>query len=165
MIIKEPRGYKDLYNLRIIDKNNNSFVMTVGGNGDLYWLPENHKICTNYIITKEDEFTYEVFRQLFEAVKKRDDKYLSVLKGNVITFISEDRPSDEANILKIIKNDDDFTIDFVRNEDMEKWTTLHHASSNICFCNSGSRVPRVEQLFMILFNNLAYHCDEIEEVM
>ena len=32
----------------------------------------------------------------------------------------------------------------------------------ICFCNSGSRVPKVEQVFVQMFNYLAYESKLIE---
>lgn len=32
----------------------------------------------------------------------------------------------------------------------------------ICFCNSGSRVPMVEQIFMQMFNYLAYESKSIK---
>ena len=44
MITKRPRNNAEgYYDLKITDKNKKSFIMTVGGNFDLYWLPENHK--------------------------------------------------------------------------------------------------------------------------
>ena len=162
MITKKPRngadGYFDLY---VKDRNGNSFQMTVGGNLDLYWVPENHKKCRVFEIDKSDELSYAIFDQLFQAVEKRDDKYCPVLKDNVITYISEDWHEDEANRLKITKKDDLFTIDFIKNENKLAWSAPH-TGCTICFCNSGSRVPRIENLFMTMFNYLAYECDLIE---
>ena len=162
MIVKEPRfGSEGLYDLRITDKNGKSFVMTVGGNGDLYWLPENYKQTTMFEIDGEDKQVFSIFSQLFEAVDKRDDKSRPVLKDNVITFVSEEWRPEESNELKIIKQDNSFIIHFIKNTNEAEWTVPHRGCA-ICFCNSGSRVPRVEQLFMLMFNKLAYHCDEIE---
>jgi len=134
--------------------------MTVGGNLDLYWVPQNHKKCRTFEISKDDEITFSVFEQLFDAVKKRDDKDRPVLSGNKITYISEDWPEDEANVLNIVKGKDLFKIDFIKNENREAWT-YPHMGCTICFCNSGSRVPTVESLFMRMFNYLAYECDLI----
>lgn len=162
MITKKPRNGKEgYYDLTVTDKDGKSFVMTVGGNLDLYWLPENHKKDRTFGIDKNDELTYGIFEQLFDAVEKRDDKERPVLNGNTITYISEDWPEEEANKLKIIREEDMFQIQFVKNEDMESWS-YPHIGCTICFCNSGSRVPRVEGLFMRMFNYLAYECDMIE---
>ena len=162
MITKMPRDNKEGYfDLKVTDKNGKAFIMTVGGNLDLYWLPENHKKDRTFEIDKDDEITYSVFQQLFDAVKKRDDKYNPVMKGNRLTFVSEDWHEDEANVLNITRADDTFTIDFIKNEDREKWS-YPHTGCTICFCNSGSRVPRVETLFMRMFNYLAYECDLIK---
>ena len=162
MITKKPRNGKEgYYDLTVTDKDGKSFVMTVGGNLDLYWLPENYKKDRTFGIDKNDELTYGIFEQLFDAVEKRDDKERPVLNGNTITYISEDWPEEEANKLKIIREKDMFQIQFVKNEDMESWS-YPHIGCTICFCNSGSRVPRVEGLFMRMFNYLAYECDMIE---
>jgi len=119
MITKMLRGEKDYYDLKITDKNGISFIMTVGGNCDLYWIPENHKINRRFEIDKTDEIGFAVFNQLFKAVKKNDNEYLPVLKDNVITFISEDWHPDEANVLKITQKDNEFVIDFIKNENRE----------------------------------------------
>ena len=168
MIVKEKNDFygedRRKYDLKVYDKYDKSFTMMVGGNGDLYWIPENHRETTTFYIPKEDRFLYAVFDNLFEVIRDRDDLKNPLLVGNEFNFISEDFHEDEANRLKITQTEDEFVIDFVRNEDRENWT-LPHMGCNICFCNSGSRVPRVEQQFMIMFNELAYYCDEIEEVM
>ena len=164
MIVKEPRMCDDEeVDLRVIDCKGDSFVMTVGGNLDLYWIPDNYKKCTSYTIKKDDKLAYEIFRQLFCAVRKRDDRYFPVMHGNRLEYISEDFHVDEANRLTIDEMKDEYIINFVRNENEESWTIPHRGCA-ICFCNSGSRVPRVESLFMMLFNKLAHYCDEIETV-
>ena len=161
MITKILRDEKEkTYDLKVTDKNNHSFIMTVAGNHDLYWLPENHKKNREFTIEKNDEIVFSIFEQLFNAVEKKDDKYRPVLKDNVITFLSEDWPDDECNTLEILKLKDSFEIKFIKNENEDKWTSPHLGCS-ICFCNSGSRVPRVENLFMRMFTYLAYQCNLI----
>lgn len=162
MITKKPRyEHEGCYDLTVTDRDGKSFVMTVGGNLDLYWLPENYRKNRSFCIDNCDEFTYDIFEQLFRAVEKKDDKYSPVLKDGRLTYISEDWPEDEANKLVISKLEDSFQIDFVKNEDREKWS-YPHIGCTVCFCNSGSRVPRVEGVFMRMFNYLAYECAEIE---
>lgn len=168
MIIKQPRNNAEgKYDLKITDKNGNAFIMTEGGNYDLYWLPENPKENRVFEIDKSDKITYSVFNQLFNAVIKQDDKDRPVFKDGIITFISEDWPEEEANVLNIIKTEDAFAVKFIKNEDKENWS-YPHIGCTICFCNSGSRVPKVEQVFMEMFNYLAYEskliaCESIEE--
>ncbi len=161
MITKTPRNNEGKYDLKVTDKNGKSFMMTVGGNFDLYWIPENHKENRVFEIDKNDKITFSMFKQLFDIVRKRDDKYRPVLKDNTITFISEDWPEEEANVLHIIKSEDAFTIKFIKNENEKSWT-YPHIGCVICFCNSGSKVPKVEEVFMRLFNYLAYECDLIK---
>ena len=161
MITKTPRNNEGYYDLKVTDKNNKSFIMTVGGNLDLYWIPENHKETTTFEIDKNDKLTFNIFNQLFDAVKKNDGQYNPVLQGNKITYISEDWPEEEANKLSIEKNDDNFIINFIKNENKEAWS-LPHRGCNICFCNSGSRVPKIEALFMRMFNYLAYESELIQ---
>lgn len=159
MITKKPRHENEgYYDLTVTDKDDKSFTMTVGGNLDLYWFPENHRKNRVFNISKEDEFTFVMFEKLFEAVRKNDDKYRPVLKDNIITYISEDWPEEEANILNITKLEDLFRIEFIKNEDTKSWS-YPHTGCTICFCNSGSRVPTVESQFMRMFNFLAYGCD------
>ena len=161
MITKQTRDDKGYNDLKITDKNGKSFIMTVAGNLDLYWIPENHKENRVFEIDKDDKITFSVFEQLFNAVKKSDDKYRPILKDNTITFVSEDWHEDEANIINIKKIRDAFIIEFIKNENEQSWT-LPHRGCVICFCNSGSRVPKVESLFMRMFNFLAYECDLIQ---
>ena len=104
MIVKEQRDRSKLgferYNLRIIDKFDNSFVMLVGDNGDLYWLPEDYKRVKEFCIDKDDTFLFNIFNQLFNAIVKVDNDKYSVKKsieGNTFTFISE-RPSVSSSV-------------------------------------------------------------------
>ncbi len=162
MITKKPRNNKNGYfDLTVTDKNGKSFIMTVGGNLDLYWLPENHTKNRTFSIDRDDEFTFEIFEQLFGAVEKKDSKYNPVMKDNKLTYISEDWPEEEANRLVISKLDDSFEIDFVKNEAEDSWS-FPHIGCTICFCNNGSRVPEVEGVFMRMFNYLAYECNQVK---
>lgn len=166
MITKSYRhGKEDLYDLKVTDKHNNSFMMTVGGNLDLYWMPENYDDIRSFEIDKEDELLFTIFGQLFEAIKKNDNKYRPVLKGNTVTFISEEYSSEEkSNRLEITRRDKAFIIDFIKIDDDNDMLWSFSKGCPICFCNSGSRVPEVEILFMKMFNYLAYNCDQIQTI-
>ena len=162
MITKKPRYEKEgYYDVTITDKDGKSFDMTVGGNFDLYWIPQNHKKNRVFNIDKSDNLTFITFEKLFDAVAKNDDKYNPVLRDNTIKFISEDWPEEEANVLNITKLKDLFRIEFIKNEKMKLWS-YPHTGCTICFCNSGSRVPEVESLFMSMFNYLAYECEHVQ---
>ena len=140
--------------VKVTDKNGNFFVMTVAGNLDLYWVPQNRS-CSNFEIDCNDELTFSVFEQLFDAVKKVDDKYCPILTNNTITFVSEDRHEDYANILRITREKEKIDMEFINNKTKDElgWS---HRDNTICFCNSGSRVPMVEHVFMEMFSKLAY---------
>ena len=168
MITKKPRDNKGYYDIIVNDKNDKSFLITVGGNLDLYWLPQNRNDQNRiFEISKSDnnteDITFTIFNLLFDAIIKVDDLYNTVLNENkdTITFISEDWPTEEANILKITRSEDTFKIEFIENTNRDVWSFPHRGCS-ICFCNSGSRVPRVEALFMRMFNHLAYENKSIK---
>lgn len=156
MITKQPKNNNDEdYEVKVTDKNGKSFIMTIGENYDLYWYPEYKSKTRSYEIDKNDTIAFCIFNQLFDDIKINDDKYRPVLNGNQITFVSEDYHEDEANVLNIIKNDNYIAIEFLNNQNVKKWSCPHIGSS-ICFCNSGSRVPEVEQIFLKMFRFLAY---------
>ena len=166
-IIKKVKRNDDsdkLVDLVITDKFNNSFTMTVAGNQDLYWIPHNYKEVQSFYIDQDDEFLFNVFSFLFEKIKKNDSDGLSypkTLNGNKFTFISEDYHEDEAHKLEIIKEKNQFVFNFIKNENLGIYGGLRRGCV-ICFCNSGSRVPKVEQQFMLMFNKLAYYVEEVE---
>lgn len=164
MITKVKRNDdSDLVNLVLTDKFGNSFIMMIGGNFDLYWVPENYNQIKSFYFDKDDEFVYKIFTKLFKKIKEEDGNglnYPKTLNENTFTFISEDFPEDKANRLEIIKEKDQFKINFIKNENLDIYG-IFRRGCNICFCNSGSRVPKVEQLFMLMFNELAYYNNEI----
>ena len=160
MIVKMPGNEKGCFDVKITDKNGNFFVMTVAGNLDLYWVPQNRN-CSVFEIDSSDAITFGVFEQLFGEIKQVDDKYSPTLKGDTITFISEDRHEDYANVLSITKAPAKIKINFLRNENKDEFG-WHHMDNVICFCNSGSRVPEVEHVFMEMFIKLAYESDFVK---
>jgi len=160
MFSKIKRNKDDEYDVKVTDKNGNFFVMTVAGNLDLYWIPQDRH-CSSFEIDSADELTFSVFNQLFDAIQKVDDKYRPTLSDDTITFISEDRHEDYANILRISRGLTKVNIEFINNPTRDEWE-WGHRDNTICFCNSGSRVPKVEHVFMVMFNKLAYECDWIE---
>ena len=162
--VKRNEDSDKLVDLIVTDKFNNEFVMTVGGNQDLYWIPKNYKQVKSFYIDKEDKLLFNVFSTLFKLIKENDSNGLSypkTLNGNKFTFISEDFPEDEAHRLEIIKEKDQFILNFIKCENLGMYGGFRRGCV-ICFCNSGSRVPKIEQQFMLMFNELAYYTEEVE---
>ena len=165
MLIKKPRqnGRYDAFDLEVTDANGNIFIMTFGGNGDLYWVPKQYG-STQFIINSDDEILYSAFEWLFEQIKENDNPQNPSLVDNTFTFISEEWEEEASNRLKIKKDENEFVLDFIKNENKPK----HFFSgrrSTICFCNSGSRVPRIEQQFSIMFNELAYYNQDVPVII
>ncbi len=163
MVEKYPGPYGDKkYNVRVTDIHGNSFIMLFGGNLDLYWYPEKRGEGNRvFEIDESDELLYGMLVKLFDDIKKNDDKYEPALIDNTFTFISEDLPEDEANRLTITKDANKFLITFVKSEVVPS-CGLPSSRCQIRFCNSGSRVPKIEILFMMMFNELAYYNDEVQ---
>lgn len=133
----------------ITDKLGNTFEMFEGGNLDLYWVAECKNNKTSFIIDESNKEMFRLLKIIFKHIKDKDNKYSPRLIGNEFTWISEDRP--EANVLKILKNQDNFEITFLKNENN------FYKTCAICFCNSGSNFQKVEQLFMEMY---IYLCDK-----
>ena len=162
--------YKDgtLMDLHIVDRNGQGFLMTVGGNLDMYWIPDKiegrdrHDTSPiTYEFDKSDELLFDTFNDIFSAIERVDNPQSPSIRDGVFSFISEDYPEEDANILKMRRDRDKICIDFVQTAGESPWGKFK-SNSNICFCNSGSRVPRIEQIFMLKFNELAYQNPEIE---
>lgn len=162
MIFKTTRYSEEgKYDLKVVDRFGNAFIMMVGGNQDLFWVPLNYKKVNTFFIDKKDKFAFKIFEILFNHVKEREKKLNRCQSLTEFEFVSEDRHEDDANRLKIIKSDDCFEIRFIKQENI-KHGGFATRGCPICFCNSGSRVPEIEQLFMIAFTELAYYNKRIE---
>ena len=140
---------------KVTDKLSNAFEIFEGGNLDLYWVADCKGNQTSFIIDESNKEMFRLFKILFKLVRENDCEYSPRLIGNEFTWISEDRP--EANVLKIVQNEANFEITFLKNENN------FYKTCAICFCNSGSKFPRVEQLFMEMY---IYLCNKenIEEL-
>jgi len=160
MIYRVPRpDSKDSYDLKLVDKNGNSFAMHFAGNMDLYWIVDDHRKCLNFYVDKKDEFLYSVFEQLFKNIEKNDTGFKKSVEGNVFSFISEDYHEDDANMLQIEKKEDEFEIRFAKN--FSPNIPLMSKMCQICFCNSGSRVPNIERQFMLMFIELSRYDERV----
>lgn len=139
----------------VTDKKGNTFEIFEGGNFDLFWTAECIGNQRNFVIDESNKEMFRLLKILFKLIKDKDSKYSPRLIENEFTWISEDRP--EANILKIIRKEDCFEIEFLKHE------RNFYKICSICFCNSGSEYQQVEQLFMEMY---IYLCskENIEEL-
>lgn len=155
-MIHKVKNYKKGYDIRITDKNGNSFYMVFAGNLDLYWVKQSEN--SKFVINKLDVFTYDVFNQLFHKLKK-EDKNGELIKNNTFTWVSEAYGEKHTqNTLQIIKKDEEFEVVF--NHNPERFAPKNYTS--ICFCNSGSNHPKIVESFMKVYITLLNY-DKIEE--
>ena len=174
-------GNLDLYFI-IYGKNINEFTitkenMTIYNLFDkLYSDIENINIYDEehipiYIETEEEQNEY---------LKERKDEYRLHNRSNynelfnkenkTITWYSDETAKEVANYLKIIKEDEDFKLEFYTRPYIEGYDRDFNSkySITIRFRNSGSRYKPFNACFMRLFNNLQkydpdYHQITIEE--
>lgn len=132
----------------ITDKFGNTFDILEGGNLDLFWVCECKQGNAKFIIDSSNKEMFRLLKILFKHIKEKDDKYRPRLVNNEFSWISEDRPVEDANRMNITRRDDSFEIDFIKNE-----KNLFRICS-VCFCNSGSNFQRVEELFMLMYIHL-----------
>ncbi len=126
----------------------NEFVATLGG-ADVFWVLYNYKDDNEFIITKEDEYWYSVFNLLFDMIKKNDDRFTPAMKENTFEWISEAYGiPEEAHRLRITKEEKQYKIKFI------KGLNMMFNTCPICFCGSGSRYPRISQLFTVMYSRL-----------
>ncbi len=165
-MIEKLGGNEASCNLRIVDKNGNSFVILVGGNTDLYWVPDDYGKVSAFFIEKSDKFLFDRFTKLFADIKKVDNRMHPSLIENTFTFVSEEFVEEESNKLQIIKEDEQFVIKFIKNENISPFSFASFVKGcPICFCNSGSRVPEIEILFMKMFNEFVYQNEDVLNVV
>lgn len=167
----EKIKFNNKTDIKISDKFGNAFFMHFGDNLDLYWIPEDFKKASTFFIDEEDKIFHPILNKLFNLIENTETEYFKPqIENNCFTFISEDCHEDDAHRLQIKKEKNQFIIDFQRNEN-HSISHFPKRGCNICFCNSGSRVPNVEILFMKLYiylvnlnmeNNLNLNdiCDE-----
>lgn len=170
---KSPDNYEIFY----IETKEGKFQISFANNLDLYWgfHPEESLLkCNNtkeFTITQEDYFIYNLFNELYEAIKNKTpysnspfdssnkyDKYDNdfynpekLFKNNCIEWHSDDFEYDKASVLTIKKNDDEtFSIIFQKSKDDEFLFNTFF----IRFRNSGSSYKPYNFTFMSMYNKL-----------
>ncbi len=173
------------YDLELI-KGNKFLKFIFGGNGDLCisLLAEDN----SFEITKENSEIYKKFDKLYNSIKdckivddkvldtdidffsnnniskriKNSQAYKDLFSDNSINYHSDNQIYEDATILKISKQEDNYTLEFITNED--------DYIPSIEITNSGSRYGLLHMPFMQLYNALSkldcnYHQIDIDEYM
>ena len=174
-------GNLDLYFI-IYGKNINEFTITKE-NMTIYNLFDNlYNDIENINIYDEEHIPIyiETEEEQNEYLKERKDEYRLHNRSNynelfnkenkTITWYSDETAKEVANYLKIIKEDEDFKLEFYTRPYIEGYDRDFNSkySITIRFRNSGSRYKPFNACFMRLFNNLqiydpGYHQITIEE--
>lgn len=179
-------GYNNYY----ITTEQGTFRISFEDNLDLYWTylySGNISLCKpthEFIITKENFFLYQVFDDLFTAIKKeqpysnypyddelKKEKVYTKYNPNKlynkgkIKWYSDDEFSDIPSSITIEKKEDYFSIIFEKSKDNGLFITF-----SIRFRNRSSRYEPYNASFMNMYNKLSdynpdYHQIHIEEYM
>ena len=175
----------ETYDLELI-KGNKFLKFIFGGNGDLCisLLAEDN----SFEITKENSEIYKKFDKLYNSIKdckivddmvldtdinsfssdniskriKNTQAYKNLFADNNINYHSDNQIYEDSTILKISKQEDNYTLEFIPNED--------DYIPSIEITNSGSRYGLLHIPFMHLYNALCkidctYHQIDIDEYM
>ena len=148
-----------------IKVNDDNFIITLMGNGDLYWIYDYDNLDQNeysFIIDKENTLLYNSFKELYDEIENnsqlKNDLYTSVKLFNegIITWYSDDYKVDKANSFSIEKIDENYKVTFKRNINNE----LNDLSIRIF--NSGSRYSPYNFCFMRMYNKLVNYDYQID---
>ena len=175
---KEENWYG--YDNIIIETEEGMFTIFFSNSGDLDWcvtyvgqrlnIPDKY----NFIITKDNNYLYDSFEKLYDAIKNNkpfsnnsflDDENKNIeipnnelFKDGKIEWHSDNFPYDEASILTISKDKDNFDVEFKISDNRNLFSTL-----SVTICNSGSRYSPYNATFMNMYNNLLEYDFENEK--
>lgn len=160
----------------IINTDNGEFVISYGGNLDIYLSPirNNYQTLeTEYRITKENYYLFETFNTLYErlinyqflSIEDPEDREMEkrmdqnrehpLIKNNIVNWYSDEDMIEEASLLQIFKKDED-TIKLVFYQSNRK----DYNTYSIRIRNHGSRYAPANHVFMKLYNKLTYQNDD-----
>ena len=152
-----------------IKAGNKILLMCFMGNQDLYWAINTSSFDSlkeSIEISSEDKDIFELFDNLYNDVKdckpygKKDKYFQHVLadrnffneEAKTIEWHSDETYFDSDDIVKIIKKDDKYRIEFTRPEEYEDPFYLGNAHMiSIRFRNSGSYYHPFNAVFMRMF--------------
>lgn len=169
-IYKNSNNYDVIY----VKTEDGDFSIAFAGNLDLYWTyhpntpfleaPDEHTIR----ITKENYYLYTCFEELMKAIKNdtpnsnslfecdknkvpkyNSSKEIGLLTNNTICWHSDDFVYDEASLVAIRQEDEQFNVTFKKSSNKEYFQTF-----SVRFRNSGSRYDPFNIAFMNMYNKL-----------
>lgn len=140
--------------------DNKTFTIEFLGNLDLYWYTyfENDDDFTKeFLITKENFVLYSLFLKLYSDIENFDmhTNNIEYIKNNCITFQSDEEEYNQSNILKIHKNEENFTVIFDKTNSKMEFNRL----GSIRIRNSGSQYGYLNIPFMKMYLKM---CESIE---
>lgn len=160
----------------IINTDDGEFVISYGGNLDIYLSPirKNYQTLeTEYRITKENYYLFETFNTLYEKLinyqflsiedpkhremEKRIDqnREYPLIQNDIVNWYSDEDMIEEASLLQISKKDED-TIKLVFHQSNRK----DYNTYSIRIRNNGSRYDHANHIFMEMYNKLTYQNDD-----
>lgn len=140
---------RDEYELSISNEKNDKFIMHYAA-GDLYWTMFDYHSDNEFCISKEDKTLYTKLEELFNIIRINDNLSGNLLIGNCFEWVSEAYGlKEDANRLKIIREEDKFTISFFQNSDR---LFGRRDICAICFCLSGSNYQDIANAFSIMLH-------------
>lgn len=160
-----------------------------------YWPKESFKnwpISKTFTISKENYFLYQKLNELYESIKeqrpffqpekdeedfffqdlkmidspkKANEAYEMLFQDGTIKWKSDDMLLENASAIEIQKQDDTYSITFIRGTDEADFPTY-----SVRFRNSGSRYEPYNCAFMNMYNGLKdynqnYHQIHMEEYL
>ncbi|MDD3341697.1 MAG: hypothetical protein PHN72_05885 [Bacilli bacterium] len=164
----------------IIENCENAFVISFGGNGDLYWYQRcsnksndsKELSCKSFIIDKENYFLFSLVETLYNDVKDckvfemdeandqlkrhQEDNKERLFKEGTIEWHCDDSNYDEASVLKIEKKEEAFLIT------MEKSKVENTYAVRIR--NRRSRYNPFNILFMKMYEQLIQYDNDYQQI-
>ena len=181
MVVLKEEIENGLYSITL-KKEEKSFKIVSMGNGDFYWVfyDKNEKDINDrsgsFEITKENYQIYQIFEELYDEVKNSKifneesfDKerknyfqevsnYNDLFRDGIITWVCDEIGHIEnTNLVKIYKNEDSYTIEFLLND-------KEYYGHSIRFRNSGSYYRPYNIIFNRMFDKLKDYEDENRQI-
>lgn len=137
---------------------------------------EDEKDKYSFVIDQDNEFLYEQFDNLYDAIigqkpykyseNLNSDFYYSLDKlseklvdDGEINWHSDDSDYDTASVLSVKKRNNSFLVTFKKGQNDEFSRTTY----KVCIKNGGSRYDPYNTSFMIFYNNLNEHDFELDK--
>ena len=177
MLVKKEKNSNDCYNISLVSDEGKVLQMAFGGNLDLYWEVYDSKSDSilpriDFLVTKENFYVWNLFDQLYNGVSNYWDNIRGsqltdnhefteclrrgeernpqrLFKDGVIEWHHDGHPYDEANVMRLSKDGDNYVVEMEFNN-----KNYVMDGNSVRFSNSGSRYQPYNNMFMAMFNEL-----------